>query len=75
MKDISIASEVTGSVWKILVAPGDKVVADQPLAVVESMKMEIEVLAPADGEVVSVLVQERDMVEEDQALLVLRTAA
>lgn len=74
MNDVSIASEVTGSVWKVLVAPGDKVTADQPVAVVESMKMEIEVLAPADGEVVSVLVSEGDMVDEDQALVVLRCA-
>ena len=75
MNETTLASDVTGSVCKVLVAPGDQVVADQVLLVVESMKMEMEVLAPAAGEVASVLVQEGDMVEEDQALLVLRATA
>ena len=71
MRDVSLTSEVTGSVWKVLVAPGERVQNGQPLVVVESMKMEIEMLAPADAVVTSILVQEGQMVEEDQALLLL----
>jgi biotin carboxyl carrier protein len=74
MSDVSLTSDVTGSVWKVLVATGDQVKAEQALVVVESMKMEIEVLAPADGEVTAILVQEGEMVEEDQPLLTLRCA-
>lgn len=75
MNDVTLTSDVTGSVWKVLVALGDQVVADQPLVIIESMKMEVEVLASADGEVASLLVQEGEMVTEDQALLVLRSTA
>lgn len=71
MRDVSLTSDVTGSVWKVLVAPGEQVQNGQPLVVVESMKMEIEMLAPADAVVTSILVQEGQMVEEDQALLLL----
>ncbi|MET3391484.1 biotin carboxyl carrier protein [Variovorax sp. 1140] len=71
MRDVSLTSDVTGSVWKVLVAPGERVQNGQPLVVVESMKMEIEMLAPADAVVTSILVQEGQMVEEDQVLALL----
>src|SRR5262249_15382306 len=38
-----VEASVPGNVWSIGVAPGDVVNADQPLVVLESMKMEIEV--------------------------------
>ncbi|XAH23317.1 acetyl-CoA carboxylase biotin carboxyl carrier protein subunit [Xylophilus sp. GW821-FHT01B05] len=72
MPDYELRSEVTGSVWKVLVQPGAKVAAEEPLVVVESMKMEIPLLAPAAGEVFSLLVEEGEQVEEDQLLVVLR---
>jgi biotin carboxyl carrier protein len=75
MPDYELRSEVTGSVWKVLVQPGTKVAAEDPLVVVESMKMEIPLLAPAAGEVFSLLVEEGEQVEEDQLLVVLRCPA
>jgi len=72
MPDYELRSEVTGSVWKVLVQPGATVAAEDPLVVVESMKMEIPLLAPAAGEIFSLLVEEGDQVEEDQLLVVLR---
>ncbi len=49
---------VAGNVWKILVQPGDRVDAGQALAIVESMKMEIQVCAPRAGAIHSLLCAE-----------------
>jgi urea carboxylase len=46
---IAIVSPIPGSVWKVNVAEGARVKAGDLLIVVESMKMEFEVLAPNDG--------------------------
>lgn len=62
---------VAGSVWKILVAPGDRVEAGQPLLVVESMKMEVHVCAPRAGVVHSVLTAESRPVAPGQHLAIL----
>lgn len=44
-----VAATMHGSVWKLLVQPGDKVQANQPLVMIEAMKMELSVLAPHAG--------------------------
>lgn len=46
---IGAESPVPGSVWKTLVEAGARVEAGQPLAIIESMKMEMTVPAPAGG--------------------------
>ncbi len=65
----TIASPVTGSVWKVLVAVGDEVEAGQEVAVIESMKMEIPAEAESDGEVVEVLVTEGAPIEEGDPMI------
>lgn len=45
----AVMAEMSGSVWKVLVQPGEQVRAGQPLLVVEAMKMELTVLAPVAG--------------------------
>lgn len=67
----TVLADVAGSVWKIVVAVGDKVEADQELVILESMKMEIPALAPCAGVVQSLRVAEGEAVSEGQALLVL----
>jgi len=59
-----VKSEVNGSVWKVLVGVGDAVEEDQPLAILESMKMEIPVLAPCDGTVTAIHVEEGQSVSD-----------
>ncbi len=66
----TICSEITGSVWKILVRPGDALEVDGTLMVLESMKMEIPVLTPDGGRVVQLLVAEGESVKEGQELAV-----
>jgi urea carboxylase len=65
-----IRSEITGTVWKILVKPGDVLQADDTLMVLESMKMEIPVGAPEAGRVVEVLIAEGAPVREGQEVAV-----
>jgi acetyl-CoA carboxylase biotin carboxyl carrier protein len=66
-----VQSEITGRVWKIEAQPGDRVDLDQPIIILESMKMEIPVSAPAAGTVAEVCVAEKDVVEEGQIVAVL----
>ena len=46
MADIRVKAEIAGSVWKILVQPGEAVAAEDSLMLLELMKMEIPVVAP-----------------------------
>ncbi|HUJ01730.1 MAG TPA: biotin/lipoyl-binding carrier protein [Usitatibacter sp.] len=66
-----IRSEITGSVWKILKRAGDPVEEEDSLMILESMKMEIPVLAEAKGKVAEIRVQENDPVAEGAVLAVL----
>ncbi len=56
----------------VLAAEGDIVRAGDPLAVVESMKMEARITAPADGEVSSVFTQVNTQVKAGAPLFALR---
>ncbi len=64
-------AELVGKVWKVLVKSGDSVDIDQELLILESMKMEIPVIAPRAGTVQDVKVKETDVVAENQVLVVL----
>jgi len=64
MARLSIRSEITGTVAQVLARPGDQVDEDTPLVMIESMKMEIPVLAPRAGRVAEVCVQAGDPVAE-----------
>ena len=65
---IAVTSPVSGSVWKIAVTPGQTVKHGDILVVVESMKMEIPVLAPADGVVLDLRCAESRAVSLGQTL-------
>ncbi len=71
MSMINVRSEITGSVWKILVKPGDSVAEDDSLLILESMKMEIPVIAPEDGVVMAIRVAEGDAIAEGDVAVVL----
>jgi len=71
MADTRVKSEIAGSVWKIAVAVGDRVEADDPLIVLESMKMEIPLLAPRAGVVKEILVAEGEAIAEGDVAVVL----
>ena len=68
---IEVKAEIVGTVWKVVAKPGDSVVEDQTLLILESMKMEISVVAPRAGTVTGILVKEADLVKEGQVLVVM----
>ena len=67
----AIQAAVTGTVWQVLVKPGQAVAEGETLLVVESMKMEIPVSAEHAGVVREVLVAEGEGVEDYQDVVVL----
>jgi len=71
MADLRVKSEIAGSVWKIEVAVGDNVGEEDPLIILESMKMEIPLLAPRAGVVKEILVTEGDPIDEGDVAIVL----
>ncbi len=73
MPTTNVASEVTGSIWKVRVAPGDSVDSGQELLVMESMKMEIPLWSPCGGTVSEVRVAEGDAVGEGDVVVVIES--
>ncbi len=73
MSELKIRSDISGSVWKILVQPGAKVAEDEPIAILESMKMEIPVLAPEAGTIRTIEVEEGVAIAEGAVIAVLDT--
>ena len=72
MAQMKVRSEVTGSVWKLLKKPGDRVAAGEEIMLIESMKMEIPVLAEEDAPVAELHVAETDAVQEGQVVATLQ---
>ncbi|HEX3862557.1 MAG TPA: biotin/lipoyl-binding carrier protein [Stellaceae bacterium] len=71
MAEIGVRSEIAGSVWKIEVAVGDTVDEDDPLIILESMKMEIPLVAPRAGVVLEIRVTEGEAVAEGDIAVIL----
>ncbi len=68
-EDVSvIESPVSGSVWQVQVKPGQHVKRGEVLMILESMKMEIEVLAQSAGNVEKVFAASGESVEAGQTL-------
>lgn len=66
-----ITAEIPGVVIEVGVATGDRVLVGVELLVLESMKMEIPVVADSSGVVAQVRVQESDIVGRGDLLIVL----
>ena len=71
MAELQVKSEITGTVWKILVEPGAEVEEDDSIAILESMKMEIPISAPEDGTIKEIILAEGDQVSEGQVIMVM----
>lgn len=69
--DIQIKAPMPGLVVKVLVVEGRPVAANQPVVILEAMKMENELRAPRAGRVKSIRVQPGQTVDQGQVLLVL----
>ena len=66
-----VRAEMVANVWKIVVAEGDSIADGDTLVILESMKMEIPVLAESDGRVAALHVAEGDVVQEGDVIAVI----
>lgn len=71
MATVEVKTEITGNVWKVETTAGSEVEEGDVLIILESMKMEIPVVAPEDGVVKSVHVEEGGVVTEGETVVVL----
>lgn len=71
MADIKVRSEVAGVVARVVAAVGGRVAEGDEVIVLEAMKMELPVLAPAAGTLSAILVAEGETVSEGQAIATL----
>ncbi len=63
-----IRAEMVANEWKVLVSEGAQVEDGDTLVILESMKMEIPVLAENPGVVTKLHVAEGDVVQEDELI-------
>ena len=69
VSDFRLSAPMPGNVIRVLVKAGDEVSSGQPLLVMEAMKMEHTIVAPANGIVEEVLFQPGDLVQNDAKLV------
>ncbi|HUC58592.1 MAG TPA: biotin/lipoyl-binding carrier protein [Streptosporangiaceae bacterium] len=66
-----IRAEMVANVWKVIVAQGDSVADGDTLVILESMKMEIPVLAEDSGTLIRLAVAEGDVIQEGDLIAVI----
>jgi acetyl-CoA carboxylase biotin carboxyl carrier protein len=66
-----VRAEMVANVWKVVVSAGDTVADGDTLVILESMKMEIPVLAEGGGTVTTLAVGEGDVVQEGDLIAVI----
>ena len=67
-----IRAEMVANVWKVVAAEGDSVDDGDTLVILESMKMEIPVLAEESGTLTKLAVSEGDVVQEGDLIAVIQ---
>ena len=67
----AITADISGNIWKLLVEPGQMVEPDQPLLIVEAMKMEFSVYADRNAKVSAIHCEPGKQVNAGDLLLVL----
>jgi acetyl-CoA/propionyl-CoA carboxylase biotin carboxyl carrier protein len=70
----SLVAPMPATVVRIDASPGDHVTPGQVLAMLEAMKIQVQVVVPSEGTVASVLVRAGDVVARDQVLIELEQA-
>ena len=66
-----VRAHITGSIWKVECAVGDTIAVGDEVMIIESMKMEMPVEAPAAGTVEKIHVKEGQAVSEGDTLVTL----
>ena len=73
MADVAIHSPMTGRVIEILVSEGEPVTSGDVVVVVESMKMENEIICDYNGTISAVHVEEDQSVSEGDQMIIVTT--
>jgi acetyl-CoA carboxylase biotin carboxyl carrier protein len=71
MAKLEAKAEVTGSVWKIITQVGQQLEPGDTVMILESMKMEIPVIAEDGGKLVELCVAEGTAITEGQVVAIL----
>ena len=66
-----VKAELVGNLWKIVAEVGQQVEEDDTIMILESMKMEIPILAPIGGTIKEILVSEGQVVQEGQVVAII----
>lgn len=66
---MSITAPMAGKIMTVLVKEGEMVETDQPVLILEAMKMENDLVAPQAGTVKSILVKAGQMVKAGEELV------
>ena len=66
-----VRAEMVANVWKVVVAESAQVEDGDTLVILESMKMEIPVLAESSGTVTKLHVNEGDVVQEGDIIAII----
>ena len=66
-----VRAEMVANVWKVVASAGDTVEDGDTLVILESMKMEIPVLAEEPGTVTKLAVAEGDVVQEGDLIAII----
>ena len=70
-----VEAPMGGSVWKLLVSPGDEIKKGDAIAILEAMKMECPLESPEDGSVAALYIEERQAVQPGTPIIALRPAS
>jgi acetyl-CoA carboxylase biotin carboxyl carrier protein len=71
MQVAEVRAEMVANVWKVVAAEGESVDDGDTLVILESMKMEIPVLAEDAGTITRLAVAEGDVVQEGDLIAVI----
>ena len=66
-----VRAEMVANVWKVVTAEGEQVSEGATLVILESMKMEIPVLAEEPGTVTKLAVAEGDVIQEGDLIAII----
>ena len=70
-----ISSQVTGTIWKLLVKENECIAAGKPLAIIESMKMEFTIESPVTGRIRQIFCQQGGYIAAGQTLMIVQEAS
>ena len=69
-----LAAPMSGSITRICIQPGEQVLRGQTLLIMEAMKMEHPIVAPAEGRVEKIYFRQGDLVQAEAQLMEFRTS-